>query len=361
MTSTPAHPYRVAVVGLNHYHVTGWVESLGELTGRVEVVALHDPDPRRGELLAPDHADPHLSQTLPAWAADVPFDSDLARLIREHKPDVALVTLPNADAPAAVERLAAANVHVLVDKPLARTAAEAQRAASAARSAGVKLAVALTRRHGRGWQDAAALISAGRLGRLLSSEAIFVTSSVAVRDPDNLIFDHAAMGGGVLHWLGVHDLDLLLWLSGEPIVEVQAMAGTVGSDLLDVEDVISMAVRYASGAIGTVHYAYALPRPGGEGYLALRGSRGSIRIQPDGTLAWLGPGDASDPVITQQTTYETRRVPGYGAVGVVIIDDLLRAIEEDRDPLATGEHVTQALRVIDAAYDSARSGARVRL
>jgi predicted dehydrogenase len=169
------------------------------------------------------------------------------------------------------------------------------------------------------------------------------------------------MGGGVLHWLGVHDLDLLLWLAGEPIVEVQAMAGTVGTDAIEVEDVISMAVRYAGGAIGTVHFAYALPRPGGEGYVALRGSRGSIRIQPDGTLAWLGAGDAPDPIISQQTTYETRTMPGYGAVGVTIIDDLLRAIEEDRDPLATGEAVVQALRLIDAAYESARTGRRVRL
>lgn len=352
--------FRVAVVGLNHYHVTGWVESLAQLPNRVDVVALYDSDPVRGERLAPDHADPHLSPALPAWTADLPFETDLDRLIRDHRPEVALVTLPNADAPAAVARLARAGIHALVDKPLARTAAEAECAVAAARASGTKLAVAFTRRYGRGWQDAAALIANGRLGRLLSSEAIFVTSSVAVRDPANMLFNRTAMGGGVLHWLGVHDLDLLLWLGGEPIVEVQAMTGTVGSAIA-VEDVISMAVRYASGAIGTVHYAYALPRSGGEGYLALRGSRGSIRIEPNGALSWTGPGDAKDPVISQQTTYETRKLPGYGAVGVTIIDDLLRAIEEDRDPLATGENAVRSLRLIDAAYESARTGTRVRL
>lgn len=64
---------------------------------------------------------------------------------------------------------------------------------------------------------------------------------------------------------------------------------------------------------------------------------------------------------TQQTTYETRKVPGYGAVGVTIIDDLLRAIEEEREPLATGEDVTAALRLIDAAYESVRTGTRVKI
>lgn len=352
--------YRVAVIGLNHYHVTGWVESLAQLPGRVEVVALYDPDPARGTRLAPDHSDPSLSTTLPAWAAELPFETDLDALIRNHNPDVALLTLSNIAAPAAVIKLAQAGVHILTDKPLARTAPEAEPAVAAARASGVKLAVALTRRYGRGWQDAAAMIANGRLGRLLSTEAIFVTSSVQVRDPANLIFDGNAMGGGVLHWLGVHDLDLLLWLSGEPVVEVQAMAGTVDRSV-SVEDVISMSLRYRSGAVGTVHYAYALPRPGGEGYLALRGSNASIRLEPSGALTVIGPGDIGDPVMTQQTTYETRNMPGYGAIGAAIIDDLLRAIEEDRDPLATGENVLGALRLIDAAYESARSGHRVRL
>ena len=40
----------------------------------------------------------------------------------------------------------------------------------------------------------------------------------------------------------------------------------MSSDAIDVEDTISIAFRLAGGAIGTMHFAYALPRPGGEGY-----------------------------------------------------------------------------------------------
>lgn len=351
---------RVAVIGLNHYHVTGWVESLAEFSERLEIVALSDPDPARGMRLTPDHVDPHLSRSLPPWAAEIPFFDDLDALLREARPEIAVVTLPNAAAPDAIARLGGAGVHLLVDKPGARTAAEAERAFSAAQTGGAKVAVALTRRHGRGWQDAKVMIEAGRLGALIATEAIFVASSVAVRDPANLIFNRSQMGGGVLHWLGVHDLDLLLWLTGEPIVEVQAMAGTIGADI-EVENVLSMAMRYRSGAVGTAHFAYALPGPGGEGYLALRGANGSIRLEPDGTLTWTGPGTPGDPVTSQTTTYRTRDAPGYGAAGGAIIDDLLRAIDEDREPLATGEDMTAALRVIDAAYRSAAEGRRVRV
>jgi predicted dehydrogenase len=351
----------VGIVGLEHYHVTGWVESFEQLPDRVDIVALFDPDPELGRRLAPRHHDPSLQPALdPAYRA-LPFEANLNELIARHRLDLALVTLPPVAAPAAIEVLARAGVHILVDKPGARTASEAERAFGVARAAGVKVAVGFTKRYGRGWQDAQAMVASGRLGRLLSTEAIFVTSSVRVRDPANQIFSRAKSGGGVLHWLGIHDLDALLWLTGDRVEEVQAMAGTVGGEAIDVEDVISLSLRYAGGAIGTVHYAYALPRPTGEGYVALRGSNGSVKVTPGGDLTWIGPGNAADPVTIQESKYTMRSVPGYGALGVTIVDDLLRAIEEDRDPLATGEHITAALRIVDAAYEAAKTGRRVRV
>lgn len=353
--------YRVAVLGLNHYHVTGWVESLAALSDRVEIVALHDPDPRQRKTLKPDLVDPSLSQTLPAWARDIPFETSLDRVLDVHAPDLALITMPNAEAPDAIIRCASAGIHILVDKPAARTAEEAKRAFDATRSAGVKVAVGLTRRYGQAWQDAATLITCGRLGRLLTTEAVFATSSVTVRDPANLIFKRDAMGGGVLHWLGIHDLDLLHWFTGQRITEVQAMAATVGDTTIDVEDVLSASLRFESGAIGTVHFAYALPRPGGDGYVAIRGDRGSLKIEPGGAWSFFGGGSVLDPIVEQHGVYSNRPSTGYGAVGTVIIDDLLRAIEEDHEPLATDHHILDALRVIDAIYTAADTGQRVRV
>ncbi len=353
--------WRAIVVGLNHYHVTGWVESLGALGDRVEVVGRHDPDPARERAPGPDHVDPTLAPIFPEALANAPFDTDLDRLIRERRPDIALITLPNALAPAAIETCARHGVHVLVDNPGARTAAEAERAFGVARDAGITVAVGLSRRHGRGWREVAALREEGSLGRLLSTEAIFVTSSVAVRDPSNPIFRRDEMGGGILHWLGIHDLDELLWLTGERIVEVQAMTGTIGDPTVDVEDVVSASVRYESGAIGTIHHAYALPRPGGEGWVGLRGTQGSVTIQPNGNWSWMGGASPLEPVRGQHVTYDAAPSTGYGATGAVVIDDLLRAIAEGRQPLATGQHIIDALRVIDAIYAAAETGQRVRV
>lgn len=203
------------------------------------------------------------------------------------------------------------------------------------------------------------MIAAGELGELITTESIFATSSVLVRDPANPIFNKEVMGGGVLHWLGVHDLDALLWLTGERIVEVQATMATVGDLPINVENVCSASIQYASGALGTVHMAYALPRPGGEGHIAIRGTRASVRVSADGSWVLTGPGSALDPEITRSGSYTSGPSTGYGSGGAVIFNDLLLAIEEDRDPRATGEDVTEVLRVIDAMYESVNSGTRV--
>lgn len=348
----------MVLVGLNHYHVTGWAESLGWLRGRIEVVAVYDPDPARGDGRPPDHTDPSLRQHFPGWLKELPFESDLDQLIDTHQPDIALVTLPNDQAPFAIAKLSEAGVHVLADKPCARTASEAEMAFSAARKAGTKVSVALTRRYSPGWQSAARLIASGALGRLLTTEAVLVTSSADVRDPSNLIFSRESMGGGVLHWLGVHELDALMWLTGENITAVQAWAATIGDTTLEVENVLSGSVQYESGAVGTIHFTYAMPRQTSEGHFAVRGTRGSVKILPDGSWTWTGPDDVNQPCFEETRSYKFGETTGYGAVGVVVINDLIAAIEHNREPVATGDDVLKVLRVIDALYVSAETGMR---
>jgi UDP-N-acetyl-2-amino-2-deoxyglucuronate dehydrogenase len=357
---------RLALIGVNHFHATGWAETVLELGDRVEVVAVYDPDPIALDRFAPEFHDPHLAARMPDELADRPRYTDLDRLLAEQGPAVSIVTLPNRLAPEAIEKLARAGVHMMVDKPGARTADEAKRAFGAAREAGVKVAVGLNKRYSPHWRAARRLIVDGRVGDLIAAEAIMATSSVAVRNPRNLLFDRATSGGGILHWLGIHDVDGLRWLSGERIVEVQAMAGTVSDATIDVEDVISVAVRFESGAIGTIHYTYVLPQLGSDGYVALRGRDGSIKLGPStsGPGCWLeyvGKATLADPLEGQRTTFTSRKASGYGSAALAALDDLLSAIAEDRDPLATGEDIIHALEVVDAAYQSAETGSRVRL
>ncbi|MBX3072070.1 MAG: Gfo/Idh/MocA family oxidoreductase [Thermomicrobiales bacterium] len=350
---------RIVVVGLDHYHTVGWIQSLELFSDRLEVVGIYDPDPSLRASLRPRYQDPHWAPALDDSYRALPYFTDLGELLEVCRPDIALVTLPNRDTPAALTELARAGVHILTDKPGAKHADDLQLAIDVARDNNVKIATGLLRRYGRGWQAAKEMIEAGRTGRLLSTETVFNTSSPWIRDPANPIFSNDLQGGGILMWLGVHDIDLLLWLTGERIVDVQAMSAQVNGAGIDVEDAISVSVRYESGAIGTIHYAYVLPRTLSQGFLAVRGAQGSISMGNDGTLRWIGPGDRSDPVREETISSTSAKMPGYGSLAPLVIADLLGAIEENREPLSNGEEMVHALRVIDAIYEAASTGNRV--
>ena len=348
---------RVGVVGLSHFHVTGWVETLETFPADLEIVALYDPDPERGRSLAPPHHDPTLRPSLGDRYRGLPFETRLADLIERHAVDVALVTLPNADAPAAIGMLADAGIHLLIDKPAARSAAELMPAADRVRAAGVQAVVGLTRRYSPAHLAARDIVRSGGVGRLLAAEAVFATSSVAIRDPRNTLFQRASSGGGILSWLGVHDIDALRWLSGEDIVAVSAMAAT-GHEGLEVEDVISVAVRFAGGAIGTIQQSYSLPAPGYRGGLALRGTAASIEItsQDELVVVTQGPDGA---LRADRTSFAGPPVVGYGAQGRAAVADLIAAIQSGSDTAAPLDELVRDLAVIDAAYESVATGRTV--
>ena len=98
---------RLAIIGIDHYHSTGWVESLEQFPDEIEIVALYDPDPTMAQTLAPRFHDPSLSAALAPRYLDLPCYHDLESLLRRERLDLALVTLQNRDAPPAIERLAA--------------------------------------------------------------------------------------------------------------------------------------------------------------------------------------------------------------------------------------------------------------
>jgi predicted dehydrogenase len=351
---------RVGVVGLAHYHVTGWVETLEGFGEQLEIVALYDPDPERARTLAPPHHDPALPASLGEKYRSLPVETRLDELISRHALDIALVTLPNADAPAAIGALASAGIHLIVDKPAARSAAEARVAANRVRASGVRSVVGLTRRYAPAARAARDFVAGGGLGRLVATEAVLATSSVAVRDPSNLLFDRERSGGGILSWLGIHDIDTMLWLTGESITEVSAVTGSIGDPGLEVEDVASVGVRFASGAVGTIQHSYSLPARGYRGHLAVRGLDASLELGLDDGLVILSRSDEG-ALVESRRTFSVPAMGGYGAGGHAAVADLLGAVRDGRDTEAPIDDLVRALDVVDAAYESARSGRRVRV
>ncbi len=78
-------PLRLAAIGLEHYHITGWIQTLEGWADQIEIVALYDPDPALGERLAPTYHDPVLADALSENYRALPFFTDLDRLIAERQ------------------------------------------------------------------------------------------------------------------------------------------------------------------------------------------------------------------------------------------------------------------------------------
>ena len=190
------------------------------------------------------------------------------------------------------------------------------------------------------------MVASGRLGRLLSAEAVFVTSSVAVRDPAEppLLVGAPRPRDPALAGLPLGRRAAL----GERRADRRGPGddGQRPRRDIDVEDAISVAFRFSGGGLGTMHFVNAFPRPNSDGYLAFRGVDGSAKVDTSGALTIVGPGLAREPAADVETrTYEFME-PGR-----------LRAELGRRDRRACSDGVRDGHAVADHAR---RHGRRAR-
>jgi predicted dehydrogenase len=165
--------------------------------------------------------------------------------------------------------LLAAGKHVLCEKPLATNAADAARMAEAARKAGVINMINLTYRNVPALQQAARMVRNGAIGTIRHFEASYLQSWLTQpawgdwkTEPQWLWRLSTAHGSkGVLGDVGIHILDFATFIAGEQATEISARLATfdkapgdrIGDYVLDANDSVTMQLRLARGALGTVH------------------------------------------------------------------------------------------------------------
>src|SRR3954471_13998286 len=233
------HPTRIAVIGLGMAvlpHARSLVELQAE--GRVVVVGAWSRSAERRATFA---------QRFP-----LPVTADLNALLAQQQPDMALVVTPPDSREELVRRLATAGVHVLMEKPVERTTDAAERIVGLCEAAGVTLGIVLQHR----FRDAAE-----RLRQLLALGALGQHGVVELAAPwwrPQGYYDEpgrgtlARDGGGVLITQGIHTLDVFLSLVPE-VREIKSFATTTPVHRMETEDLVAAAVKFANGAIGTVH------------------------------------------------------------------------------------------------------------
>jgi predicted dehydrogenase len=272
--------------------------------------------------------------------------------------------LRNAESGPALATLAEAGVHIWAEKPVARRAIELAPAREALNQRGLVFATGYTHRFAPVHRQLEQWIGEGVFGRLTGATALKATSSVASRNPQSYLFSADVSGGGILHWLGCHWIDLFLHLFQEPVVAVSALTGVLSGEPIDVEDVAAVSLRFAGGALVSIHAGYLTPRGEAAGDSALR-LYGQL-----GWAAWVVGSDAVEafsdhpdwpPGSTRRVAFRSPSAPGYaGSIGRRSIENFVAAAAGDEAPMFRIEEAMRVLAVVEAAYDSARSGRMTR-
>jgi UDP-N-acetyl-2-amino-2-deoxyglucuronate dehydrogenase len=279
------------------------------------------------------------------------------------RPDVDAVCVATPSGRHAVQVIAAARAgkHVLVEKPLALTLADADAMIAACRSAGVRLGVALQRRTEPCYRALQAVIAAGGLGRLvLGSTTVPYFRAQSYYDSADWRGTRALDGGGALMNQGIHLADLLLWLMGD-VEEVYAHAATLARKI-EVEDCLAATLQFESGALGNI-LATTAAAPGFPHRIEVYGTAGGVQIEGERIVRWEGGAPAPEG------TDEAPAAAGAGAsptgIGVTaharILADFVAAVRDRRAPLVSGEEGRRSLALVLGVYESARTGRPVRL
>lgn len=281
--------------------------------------------------------------------------TDYAAVLARPDVDAVSICVPSGlHAQVAIDALQAGK-HVLVEKPIALSLADADRMIAAARTHNRLLGVVLQNRYNSPMQQVRRAVDDGLLGRLYLGNA-----TVRWYRPQSYYEDgwHGtwAMDGGALMNQSIHHIDALQWLLG-PVQAVQAYAATLAHQM-EAEDVGVAVLRFANGALGTVEGSTVTWPQNLEGSVALFGEHGSVQV--GGTALnritlWKVRGQLEQEaeILTSQRV-DPPSVYGYSHRAV--IRDFAQAVMEGRAPGTPGEEARKSLALVLAIYEAAATG-----
>lgn len=352
---------KAALLGLQHPHTRAHLRTLQQLS-EVEEILLWDPDEA---LLAKfrEENGPKIGATT----------TSIDTLLADKSWDFAIVAVRNDLGPEIFRCVLEGKRHLLAEKPIGRRAQETEQVLAIAKANQVQVGVCYTNRTNPVIAEARALVGQGLLGPLMSVEMRTITTQVGTRNPDHWLFQEKYSGGGMISWLGCHYIDLMRYLSHDEIVSVYAETATRSGEMIDVEDVAALALRFQSGAVGTLHTGYVLALSGSgyhnpagkDNYVSLNGRLGRLTFSSKGTatdftIETTHPRWRSAPQRTVH--YDVASSPAYGGVaGEEFVRQFIEATQGAGELPASGLDALQVARVVDAAYESNRSGRRVQI
>ena len=286
--------------------------------------------------------------------------SSFEDLLGKTNADCIVLTTPSGLHPQQAIQAAQAGFHVMTEKPMATRWSDGLAMVEACDRAGVRLFVVKQNRRNATLQLLKQAIEARRFGRIYS-----VAINVFWTRPQDY-YDSAKwrgtweFDGGAFMNQASHYIDLLDWLIG-PVESVMAYTATLARDI-EVEDAGVVALRWRSGALGTLNVTMLTHPKNYEGSITILGENGSVRI---GGVAineiqhWEFAEKRPEDDEINRVSYETTSVYGFGHP--LYYDNVIKVLAGETEPETDGREGLKSLELLIALYLSARDGRRVAL
>jgi predicted dehydrogenase len=360
-SSSAADVLRVGIIGTGgiatQAHIPGYQNTEG-----VELYAACDVIEERAQGMAEQFGIPHVF-------------TDYEQMLKLPELDVVSVcTPPVAHKDATVAALQAGK-HVLCEKPMALNGDAAQQMVDAWYAARGryhnKFTIGFQSRFGRNAQLVKRFVDAGELGE------IYYGRAVALRRrgiPGWGVFTSKRLnGGGPLIDIGVHALDLALWLMGHPQpASVYGVTyrkfgnrrgvynpwGTWDAETYDVEDAAFAVIRFRDGASLQLECSWALNIERSTSQTLLCGTEGGAQLEP--VKLFKEAHDSLVDIVPPERATEGQGRPAERSY-TLEIRGFVEAIRKDTDPLVLPEQALMVSRIVDAIYASDEAGASINL
>jgi UDP-N-acetylglucosamine 3-dehydrogenase len=317
---------RVGLVSFAHVHAPALAGTLARLE-QVDFTGIHDEDEKRGRAAASAHGarwHPTLEALLEASEATV-------------------LASTNVDHRGYTEAAARARVHVLCEKPLATTIADAQAMIDACRSAGVQLGTAFPVRGSPAVMALKDAIADGALGRIRA-----VRATNPGQYPGLWFGDKRLAGGGAAMDHTVHAADAIRWVLDEEFARVHAELGSFIYGL-DVEDCGVITCDLAGGAFASIDCSWSRPQT--------FPTWGGVTLHVVGDKATVDVDVFRQALTHYDDTAGRTRLVGWGDdLTERMVVGFVDAILAGRPVPIDGEDGLRALEVAIAAYRSSESG-----
>ncbi len=342
--------YRYALIGcgrISPNHIAAAIDN------GLEIVALCDIVPEKIEEKIRMF---HLPETTHTY-------TDYQEMLSKERLELVAITTDSGKHAAIALNCIEEGCNLIIEKPIALSLEDADAVINKAKEKGCKVCTCHQNRFNKAILKIREAVEAGRFGRLFHG-----TANIRWNRDENYYNQSEWRGtweqdGGALMNQCIHNIDLLRWMLGDEIDEVIAMTDNLNHSYIEAEDFGIALLRFTNGSYGIIEGTTNVYPRDLEETLYLFGEKGTVKAEGKSVniiAEWCFADQSQDDDLVKLECHENPpNVYGYGHKP--LYEDVISALENDKEPYVNAEAGRRAIELVLAIYKSAAEGISVKL